>query len=450
MRFVVFPLATGPVAIIVISITARVLIAARQDDRFDGVCTHADATVVNGGSQPADVMSLMQGMRMQLERLGTQDAQVVDQNDTGSVVGPPTQPAKPKLADSDASMVTMSIVQVTDEMKLASTRSQAKLWDLYVLNSINEQFTGRMSGLTIGLLLALIVFTFLAVWSIMYFDKLPRGCRRGASSPVPHIPTAPHYSRDHLIVPSNGTPTQVGVRLQQQPALQPVHLTARDAQRHSFALPPPMTASSLAPSMAPSSTLALAPSPGKAQLPSLCPTLVMPNCEARFGIPMYQIAEVTKDGHGELTVVGITIDPLLRAVVKKVGNSRTLEISMPERNSLPRATLTTSKQGGNSKTLQIHGTQGFYGTLEMASNGACSVVKNGVTVLYIDGQAEELHLLLKSGAGVKLADVRCSAEPFGGVDHVEIRIEPGIDTVLILAVVLAVLLLSPYLPSSSA
>jgi hypothetical protein len=176
----------------------------------------------------------------------------------------------------------------------------------------------------------------------------------------------------------------------------------------------------------------------------------MPNCEARFGIPMYQIAEVTKDGHGELTVVGITIDPLLRAVVKKVGNSRTLEISMPERNSLPRATLTTSKQGGNSKTLQIHGTQGFYGTLEMASNGACSVVKNGVTVLYIDGQAEELHLLLKSGAGVKLADVRCSAEPFGGVDHVEIRIEPGIDTVLILAVVLAVLLLSPYLPSSSA
>ena len=37
------------------------------------------------------------------------------------------------------------------------------------------------------------------------------------------------------------------------------------------------------------------------------------------------------------------------------------------------------------------------------------------------------------------------SESFGGVDHVEIRIERGVDTVLVLAVVLAVLLLSPYL-----
>jgi len=186
-----------------------------------------------------------------------------------------------------------------------------------------------------------------------------------------------------------------------------------------------------------------------AKPPPLCPTLVMPMSEALLGIQMYELAQLSAEG--ELNIVGISGKPLLRAVVKKVGNARTLEVSMPEQNSIPRATIAPSEaapEGANgSRALEIRAMRGaFYGTLEMRSSGACYVVKDGQTVLTIDGDAESLQLSLKSSVGLQLASVRCSTELFDGVDHVEIRVEPGVDTVLVVAVVLAVLLLSPYLP----
>mmetsp|Transcript_119023 Transcript_119023/g.185805 ORF Transcript_119023/g.185805 Transcript_119023/m.185805 type:complete len:84 (+) Transcript_119023:3-254(+) len=82
----------------------------------------------------------------------------------------------------------------------------------------------------------------------------------------------------------------------------------------------------------------------------------------------------------------------------------------------------------------------------MRTNGACFVVKDHSTVLSIDGNPNSLTLQIYSSNGGELASVRCSNEPFGGVDHVEVRVESGVDTILILACVLAVLLLSPYPP----
>jgi hypothetical protein len=173
-------------------------------------------------------------------------------------------------------------------------------------------------------------------------------------------------------------------------------------------------------------------------------------CEARFGVPMYELAELSAEG--ELNIVGLSGNPLLKAVVRKIGTARTLEITMPEQNSAPRATVSppTAEIAGHgqhgSRALEIRGIRGdLYGMLEMRSSGACFVIRNGETVMTIDGDAESLQLAIKSGVGLQLASVRCSAEPFGGVDHVEIRVEPNVDTVLILSVVLAVLLLSPYL-----
>jgi len=184
--------------------------------------------------------------------------------------------------------------------------------------------------------------------------------------------------------------------------------------------------------------------------PPLCPRLVMPVCEARFGIPMYELAQLSAEG--ELNIVGLSGNPLLRAVVRKIGIARTLEISMPEQNSAPRATISPStnelagRSQQGSRALEIRGIRGaFYGILEMRSSGACYVVKDNQTVLTIDGDAGTLQLSIKSSVGLQLASVRCSAEPFGGVDHVELRVEPAVDTVLVVSVVLAVLLLSPYL-----
>jgi hypothetical protein len=181
----------------------------------------------------------------------------------------------------------------------------------------------------------------------------------------------------------------------------------------------------------------------KSTPPPLCPTLVLPICEARFGVPMHELAQLTSEG--EIGIVGMSGNALLRASLKKVGNQRLLEMCMPEANSAPRATI--GPAGPGTKSLEIRALKGaLYGTLEMRSSGACFVVKDGVTILSIDGDTDSLQLQIRSGHGVELASVSCSTEALGGVDHVEVRVEPGVDTVLVLSCVLAVLLLSPYPP----
>mmetsp|Transcript_11978 Transcript_11978/g.18957 ORF Transcript_11978/g.18957 Transcript_11978/m.18957 type:complete len:429 (+) Transcript_11978:37-1323(+) len=181
--------------------------------------------------------------------------------------------------------------------------------------------------------------------------------------------------------------------------------------------------------------------------PPLCPSLVLPVCEARFGVPLNEIHNKSlMSSECEIGIVGMSQNTLLRAAVKKVGNSnqRVLEIGMPEANSAPRATVGPAAPGSTS--LQICGLRGaFYGTLEIRTNGACYVVKDNATVLSIDGSTSSLKLQIYSTPGSELASVRCSSEAFGGVDHVEVRVEPGVDTILVLACVLAVLLFPPHL-----
>lgn len=174
--------------------------------------------------------------------------------------------------------------------------------------------------------------------------------------------------------------------------------------------------------------------------PPLCATLIMPVCEARFGVAMHELAKLGPEG--EIGIVGLSGNPLLRAVIRSdERQQKTLEIRMPEKNSAPRATVSPVPSGGN--TLEIRGMKKeFYGLLEMRHSGACYVIKNGQTVLVIDGDTQKLQLGVKSGTGAQLASVRCCTEAFNGVEHVEIRVEPGVDTVLVLAVVLGVLLLS--------
>lgn len=190
----------------------------------------------------------------------------------------------------------------------------------------------------------------------------------------------------------------------------------------------------------------------KSMPPPLCPNVVLPNCEVRVGVPMHELGKINMEG--ELTIVGLSGNPLLRAALRKAEGGRVLEISMPEPRSAPRAVVgptiqdTIGSDKTRSRAVRICGMKGaFYGMLEMRSTGACYVIKDGQTVLVIDGDSESLQLAIKSGQGAPLAAVTCSSEPFGGAEHLEIRVQPGVDTVLVLACVLSVVLLSPYPPS---
>lgn len=174
--------------------------------------------------------------------------------------------------------------------------------------------------------------------------------------------------------------------------------------------------------------------------PQLCPSLVLPWCQARFGVPMRQLNSITSEG--EVNIVGMSGNPLLRAAVRTVGESRMLEISIPQSGCTPRATIGPSDlfQG----RLVICGPNGaFYAELDLRSNGALYLSRNGERLMVLDGSQDTLDITVKSGSGALLASAGYSSEPFGGVEHVEIRVEPGVDTVLILGCVLACFLFTP-------
>lgn len=183
--------------------------------------------------------------------------------------------------------------------------------------------------------------------------------------------------------------------------------------------------------------------------PPLSSTLIMPSCEGRFGVPMHELANIGQDA--EVGIVGCSGNALLRAVIRlNEKQERSLDIRMPERNSAPRATVTRPIGGAwraasanGDRTMEIRGMKGkYYGVLELRQSGACYVIKDSETVLIIDGDMQQMRLGVKSASGLELAAVSCSSEAFGGVEHLDIRVEPGVDIILVLAVILGMLLLA--------
>lgn len=186
----------------------------------------------------------------------------------------------------------------------------------------------------------------------------------------------------------------------------------------------------------------------------ICPTLVIPSNETLLGIEFSSVEQLMRSptAEGDLQVVGVSGKSLLRTTVKKVSpnGSRSLEVAMPDQNSISRATITPSSPEGGRGTLEIRAMRGaFYGTLEKQDTGSCCVVRDGHRIMSIDGDDQSLQLSVKSAAGVQLASVRRTAEFTNGVDYIEIHVEPGVDTVLVVGVMVAVLLLVPHASSES-
>eukprot|EP00747_Dinoflagellata_sp_TGD_P163394 gnl/TRDRNA2_/TRDRNA2_182023_c0_seq1.p1 gnl/TRDRNA2_/TRDRNA2_182023_c0~~gnl/TRDRNA2_/TRDRNA2_182023_c0_seq1.p1 ORF type:complete len:470 (+),score=74.37 gnl/TRDRNA2_/TRDRNA2_182023_c0_seq1:131-1540(+) len=177
--------------------------------------------------------------------------------------------------------------------------------------------------------------------------------------------------------------------------------------------------------------------------PPLCPTLVLPVCEARFAVAVHALADASKD----FDVIGLSGTPLLRVAMRGHSASRSLEISMAHPGSTPRVTIRTKNEDmrpGASKSLEILGPQGTsYGDLVLQPSGAFFVIRDQRTVMIIDGDTVGLWLTVTSGEGRPLASVMCGGENFGGVEHLELHVNPGIDAVLVLSCVLAVVLMSP-------
>jgi hypothetical protein len=325
---------------ILVSLISDVLPTAEAADfNCEDFSAYRHAGVTGGGCQRADVTSLMQGIGMHLNHLGMRDAQ------TSGVDGLLAEYPEPEHAHRNAAIVGMSNDQsakLSNEMKLSGAHAQDKQWVSYVLNSLDKTLAVRPSSdvVTISIVLAVIGLTLLASCSVKCFGGNRLDSREGATNPVSSTNSKDKlrfYSRDRRLAPSpNGTLTHASL---EQPAQAGFSAGPEESSPPNDAITPSLPL----------------------QLPPLCPTLLMPNCSARFGIPMNQIDDLTRNWYGELNIVGISTVPLMRAVVKKIGSTRTLDIfSMAGQNGVPRASLTTSTKAANSrKGLEIHGMQVF-------------------------------------------------------------------------------------------
>jgi len=179
-------------------------------------------------------------------------------------------------------------------------------------------------------------------------------------------------------------------------------------------------------------------------VPALCPLLVLPACESHFAVPfdMLRIGTVPF----EFDIVGLSLTPLLHTSVKLAGNGgKSLEISMVKHYSWngnsPHATVLPVPGDGSFEVLG-HGRQVF-GSLQLAESGDPAryvLTRQGQLVLTIhkDEQGEMIRVLNATGAPV------CSVErvdDFGGAEHLQFRVPPGIDAVLVLSCVLATFVL---------
>jgi len=185
-----------------------------------------------------------------------------------------------------------------------------------------------------------------------------------------------------------------------------------------------------------------APSRVKRLPPPLCEAMVLPLCEVRFGFALEQLLNMRLQD--ELKIVGLSGNTLLRANVKKVHAGHALEILMPEASSAPRAIVRPSAQ--DSQVFEILGFRGVaYGLLHIRNSNVCYVTHKGQIALTVDTKPGSIQLALKTEDAQSLASVSCGTQSFANsAEHLEIRVEPGVDSVLVLACTLAVLLLSPH------
>jgi len=178
-------------------------------------------------------------------------------------------------------------------------------------------------------------------------------------------------------------------------------------------------------------------------LPPLCRALVLQGREAHLEVPLPGLAEVAASG-GEVHVLGPLGKRYLRAVVRQAqGGGRALDLSM---TSPAERHVATVEPGIEPETLDICFASGErYGSLAPSGTPGVFLVRRpgrAAAAAVIAGDVGELRLTIAAGDdGRPLASAARGHRKLGGVDHLELRVQRGADTALVLSCVLAVALL---------
>jgi len=278
----------------------------------------------------------------------------------------------------------------------------------------------------------------------------PRPVQKAVSSPEPLSPPCPKVLASTIANTEQMAEASESVRGQKEEEKDEEDVSIdSDARRlrnrveeHMRALSPPRSRKT--------SGTVLSPSPPtqvcSETLPPICPSLILSDCEARCAIAVKTLANMEgKPVH--LDVIGLSGNQLFRADVQPVRKgeaSLMLNVSLAHSGSIPRVTvLPPTRMGG----MQINGPGGsLYGWLKQGEGGFYELVKDDALRLVISGNMEALDLEMRASTNRQIrATASRSLEYMGGEEHLEFRVQPGFDMVLIVSCVLAVLLIAePY------
>lgn len=176
--------------------------------------------------------------------------------------------------------------------------------------------------------------------------------------------------------------------------------------------------------------------------PPICPSLILPNTEARFKVSMDSLLRLTT---GDLDVLGTSGRKLLHASVRDAADGRrVLSLASVGCEGEPRCTICAPLLGGGSG-LDVYGRGSqFYGNIE-ATPGGGGILRfmgspyDGAAVMTLDpGNPADLALTASTVDGRRLATGGRSAG-----DEWKLQVKQGADAVLIGSCMLAMLLLRP-------
>lgn len=220
-------------------------------------------------------------------------------------------------------------------------------------------------------------------------------------------------------------------------------LTARYAQS-SQPPNPPTGVSVPAPPPATTATVPMTPpmpgarSPESPLPPPLCAALVLPHCEARFAV---SYAQVVGEGDGldarNFELLGLSGKSLLRATV----DAQSIAVSMMPANCPALGFIGALDSRGVMELRDAVGRH--YGDLVASGPSAYRLLIDPTGPEALNIVLTPSHLVISGPGGMNPIAwaARCNeSDFFAGVDHLEIRVSPRVDAVLVLCCVFGIVL----------
>lgn len=284
-------------------------------------------------------------------------------------------------------------------------------------------------------------------------DQVQASGGQGTSARKPPPTVQPRF-------PNQAPPSSVGSRVNSPempgslpPATFPLDgapTRERMSMGTSVGVAPPRSGNNVPPVMLPGSALSSAGQlnapPQPTSIPTgrptpLCKELVLPHCEAWFAIAFKDLEQSS----GSFDFFGLSGKALLRAQIQQdAGGGGSVSICMKPSKSPTLGKLTLQASGsGKPNHMQVSGKSGHYGeyrsTGPMQFSMICNTPEGLKEVLKLNFDESTSQLILAAAAGgEQLACAsRCvQSEFFTNVEHLEVRVNPGVDAVLALLCVI--------------